>query len=219
MYLEKLNIISKEFNLNQKDYWVKYLIYWSLSARHPSRAQSVIPPNDSRYFSRAETIRLGRQSRSTITKFVAPTKTRWGVSGRGTGQNKEAKSIWWFHRQLCRVVVNGRGAYSYLTPMCARGARLVDHRRESLARHPICAKLSMIEWHEIENSAFSVPVLLPGGILSFFLSSPSRLFPIYGKRPMGFLLYQFNRRKEYFQTVLSVDFKAISYSEFAKYCV
>lgn len=27
--------------------------------------------------------------------------------------------------------------------------------------HPICAKLSMIEWHEIENPAFSSPLLSP----------------------------------------------------------
>lgn len=66
---------------------------------------------------------------------------------RAGAQNKEAESIWRFHRQLCHGC-----AFAGLLLFNANVRRV--HASTPLHRDPICAKLSMIEW-QIENLTFN----------------------------------------------------------------
>lgn len=109
-----------------------------------------------------------------------PAKTRRGCRGRTRRQNPSgdftgnyAASPWTGADGLLLFNANVGARRTPRRPPPAPIARLPD-------RHPICAKLSMIEWHERSKTpAFSVPAPLPPypyGILLLF-SSLLSLFP------------------------------------------
>lgn len=151
--------------------------------------------NDSRYLSRGETIRLGRQSRPQLRSLLAADDER---SPAGTEAEQGGK----IHLVISQAIMPRRRG-----PADAVAAGLLLFNANVSARrtprrspapiahhHPICAKLSMIEWHEIENSVFSAPPFpFPPAAFFFFLllflSSSSRPPPKSGR---DFPLYQFN---------------------------
>lgn len=77
---------------------------------------------------------------STIMKFVSPDQNppqeRQGRRKIGGAEAEQGGKI---HLVISQAIMprrrgRARMAYSYLTPMWARDARLADHRRQSLAR-------------------------------------------------------------------------------------
>lgn len=126
------------------------------------------------WFSRAETIRLGRQSCRQLRSLSRPARTRRGKRGVAGAEQGGENPSGDFTGNYAASPWTGAGGLLLFNANV--GARRTPRRPPAPIarppdRHPICAKLSMIEWHERSKTpAFSGSHVLapPAALFSFF---------------------------------------------------